>query len=54
MATPFITGVIALLLDRQPSLTPAEAKAFLKQRSSVPGVAAGAHDPKWGFGLLKL
>ena len=54
MATPFITGVIALLLERQPSLTPAEAKAFLKQRSSVPGVAAGAHDPKWGFGLLKL
>jgi subtilisin family serine protease len=54
MATPLITGVIALLLEQNPGLTPVQAKAFLKQRSRVPGGAAGAHDPKWGFGLLKL
>ena len=54
MATPFIAGVIALLLEGQPTLTPAAAKAFLKQRSRVPGGAAGVHDPKWGYGLLKL
>jgi subtilisin family serine protease len=54
MATPFISGVIALLLEEQPALNPADAKDFVKQRSRVPGLAAGTHDPKWGFGLLKL
>jgi subtilisin family serine protease len=54
MACPFITGVIALLLEKKPALSPALAKTFLKQRSRVPGLAAGTHDPKWGHGLLKL
>jgi subtilisin family serine protease len=54
MATPFISGVIALLLEKQPSLTPADAKDFVKQRSRVPGLASGTHDLKWGFGLPKL
>jgi len=54
MATPFIAGVIALLLEKQPALTPADAKAFLKQHSRVPGMAAGTYEPKWGYGLLKL
>jgi subtilisin family serine protease len=54
MATPFISGVIALLLEEQPALTPADAKNFVKQRSHVPELAFGTHDPKWGFGLLKL
>jgi subtilisin family serine protease len=54
MATPFIAGVVALLLQSNPTLSPAEAKALLKQHSSVPGQAAGTHDLKWGFGLLAL
>ncbi len=54
MASPLIAGVIALLLERNPNLTPAQAKAFLKGKSSVPGLAVGSHDPKWGYGLLKL
>lgn len=54
MATPFIAGVVALLLEETPALTPADAKAFLKQRSAVPGKTAGTHDPQWGFGLLSL
>ena len=54
MATPFITGVLALRLEKHPALTPAAAKTFLKARSRVPGLAVGAHHPKWGFGLLKL
>ncbi|MFN0130070.1 MAG: S8 family serine peptidase [Verrucomicrobiales bacterium] len=52
MACPFVTGVIALLLERNAALTPAEAKQFLKQRSAVPNMAAGAFDAKWGFGPL--
>jgi subtilisin family serine protease len=54
MATPFISGVIALLLQEQPALTPAKVKDFLRQRCRVPGSPLGTHDPKWGFGLLKL
>lgn len=54
MATPFVAGVIALLLEKQPALTPAEVKAFLKDHSVIPGQVAGTHDAKWGFGLLTL
>ena len=54
MACPFVTGVLALLLEKRPALTPAQAKQFLKARSRVPGLPAGRFDPKWGFGLLKL
>jgi subtilisin family serine protease len=54
MAAPFIAGVAALLLERQPALTPADVKAFLKPHSRVPGMAPGSHEMKWGYGLLKL
>lgn len=54
MATPFIAGIAALLLEKQPASTPADVKKFLKARSRVPGQAAGTHDPKWGFGLLSF
>jgi subtilisin family serine protease len=54
MAAPFITGVIALRLQKKPGLTPAEAKAWLQTRSRVPGQPGGTHNAKWGYGLLKL
>ena len=52
MACPYITGLVALLLQRDPTLDPAAVKALLKSNSAVPGAAAGAFDPKWGFGLI--
>lgn len=52
MATPFMTGLTALLLQRNPSLDPAAAKTLIRSNSRVPGAAAGAFDPKWGFGLI--
>jgi subtilisin family serine protease len=52
MATPFIVGTIALLLQRNPQLDPAGVKNLLHAASKVPHQAAGAFDPKWGFGLI--
>lgn len=52
MATPFVTGLVALLLERDPSLDPAGVKALLRANCSIPGLPAGSFDPKWGFGLI--
>jgi subtilisin family serine protease len=52
MATPFVTGIVALLLERQPAMTPEEAKALLQRNSRIPNRAAGSFDNKWGFGLV--
>ncbi len=52
MATPFIVGLVALLLQRQPDLKPAAAKALLRKHSLIPGHKPGVFDPKWGYGLI--
>lgn len=54
MASPFVAGVMALLLEKRPLLTPDEAKDFLKSHSHIPAAATGVHDPGWGYGLLRL
>lgn len=52
MATPFVTGLVALLLQRDPKLDPACVKDLLRKSSSIPGKAPGTFDNKWGFGLI--
>jgi len=52
MATPFVTGLVALLLQRNPKLDPAGVKELLRKNSSIPKKAAGTFDTKWGFGLI--
>jgi subtilisin family serine protease len=52
MATPFVTGLVALLLQRDASLTPDAVKEIFKKNSAIPGKGAGEFDPKWGFGLI--
>ncbi len=54
MASPFISGVVALLLERDPALDPDGVKRFLRENSAIPGKQAGTFDAKWGFGLLNL
>ncbi|MEM7726884.1 MAG: S8 family peptidase [Cyanobacteria bacterium P01_A01_bin.45] len=52
MATPFVSGLIALLLQRDPQLDSAQIKDLLKKNSSIPGKADGTFDNKWGFGFI--
>lgn len=52
MATPFVSGLIALLLQRDPKLDPDAVKDLLRKNSSIPGKTAGTFDNKWGFGLI--
>jgi subtilisin family serine protease len=52
MATPFVTGLVALLLQRNPKLDPAGVKELLRKHSSIPKKAPGTFDSKWGFGLI--
>ena len=52
MACPFVSGIIALLLERNPAMTPTDVKTALKTASRIPGKTAGTFDRKWGFGLL--
>jgi subtilisin family serine protease len=52
MATPFVTGLVALLLQRDPKLDPAAVKELLRKNSSIPGKPAGTFDSKWGFGVI--
>ncbi|SNS51981.1 Subtilase family protein [Anaerovirgula multivorans] len=54
MATPFISGVIALLLEKDSTMDPEEVKAWLKKDSSIPGYRSEGFHPKWGYGLIDL
>ncbi len=54
MASPVVTGLLALFLEANPTATPADAKEWLKNNSAVPDSAPGAHDIKWGYGLIKV
>jgi subtilisin family serine protease len=52
MATPFITGLVALLLQRDPKLDPDAIKDLLRKNSSIPGKPLGTFDHKWGYGVI--
>jgi subtilisin family serine protease len=52
MATPFTSGLVALLLQADKGLTPDGVRQRLRDHSQIPGQAAGTFDPKWGFGLI--
>jgi subtilisin family serine protease len=52
MATPFVSGLVALLLQRDPTLDPVAVKGLLRQNSAIPGKPAGTFDEKWGYGVI--
>jgi subtilisin family serine protease len=54
MATPFISGVVALLLQRDKNLDSNGIKSLLKNNGHTPGKPQGTFDTKWGFGLIDM
>jgi subtilisin family serine protease len=50
MACPVATGLVALLLEGDPYLTPADIRARLTSAATIPGAAAGIWNPTWGYG----
>jgi len=52
MAAPFVTGIIALMLEKNSALTPEEVKKILRKCCSIPGHNNGHHDIRWGYGLI--
>jgi serine protease AprX len=50
MASPFVAGLAALLLDRQPTWTPAQVKAAIT--GTAFDVGAPGVDPEWGAGVV--
>lgn len=52
MSAPFISGIVALLLQHDPTFSPERIKALLQASSSIHGNRPGRFHPKWGYGLI--
>lgn len=52
MATPYVTGLVALLLEGDRNLDPDSIKRRLCTNSRIPGQPENTFDNKWGFGLI--
>jgi hypothetical protein len=54
MATPFITGIVALLLERDNNLDPNGVKSILRANAHIPGQPQNSFDTQWGHGLIDM
>lgn len=54
MATPFITGIVALLLQRDNNLDPNGVKSILRANGRIPEQPQNSFDTKWGHGLIDM
>lgn len=51
-AAPLSTGIIALMLEANPTLTPTQIKDILQQSSEGDGFTGTVPNPVWGYGKL--
>ncbi|MBK9294179.1 MAG: S8 family serine peptidase [Oligoflexia bacterium] len=55
MATPHVTGAVALLLQVNPNLNPAQLREILVKSATIPpGNQAGVWSADWGYGQLNV
>lgn len=51
-AAPIVTGVIALMLEVNPNLTPSQIKSILQETAHKDSFTGNTPNAKWGFGKL--
>lgn len=54
MSAPYTTGVLALLLEKDPSIDWAEAKRRLIKSTRQDGFTTPCWNPRWGYGKLNV
>jgi subtilisin family serine protease len=53
-ATPYTSGIIALMLQKKPALTSGEIKSLLRRNATSDGYTGPVPNPAWGYGKLDL
>ncbi len=51
-STPFVTGVIALMLQKNPNLDSEQVRSILKKTARTGGKVGAVPNPVWGWGML--
>ncbi len=54
MATPFVAGVIALILEREPRLTPEEVQQRLRITARRNDDTGRVWNPEFGYGKIDV
>jgi len=54
MAAPHVTGAVALLLQKNGAMTPAQVKSYLQTHALVDGFTGAVPTKDWGYGKLRL
>jgi subtilisin family serine protease len=51
-ATPYTAGIVALMMEKKPTLTFGEIKALLRANATTNDITGRTPNPEWGYGRL--